>query len=382
MSDAQSPRPTYDPNELRRCIALGFSPKDLRSFAENLGVTNLGPWDRGIQDGAREVVRHFEKLGTLDQLVAKLAETRPLMEWPAPLPTTASTRFAPPDPPAAPTASPETNPAPSETPSASPFAPQIMGAPAPISPVKPAAAPTPPAAEPVLRDPFAPAWPGTAASSAATNPKRLEGNKLAPLLAGGVVLITLITIGIFLAVRVGKNPEPTQPEIVAGRPLRPNGPARMAADAMRKGLESLARGCDLEVPHGTEVDIWLFSAAYAQCGMRVGAAFPSLGSRVDKPRSFDTPGDTSDVAPNAGGANTPRQTNPGRDVATRPVPAPAPAPAKPGASDGCLDKCSATQRQCDRACGSEPSGSSGFERWQGCKTQCLSAASKCRLACQ
>lgn len=390
VPDPQSPRPTFDSNEIRRCISLCFSPKDLRTFAENLGIPNLGPWDRGIQDGAREVVRHYERLGTLDELVAKLAEARPLMEWPAPLANTAPITPAPVAPePAAPTIPlAETNPAPSADPA--PFAPRVISAAntaPPAAPVKPTVSPTLPASEPVIRDPFAPAWPGTAAPSGATNSKNLEGRKLAPILAAGVVLITIITIGIFLAVRVGKNPDSVAPEIVGGRPLRPNGPARMSAEAMKKSLESLARGCDLDLPKNAEIDISLFSAAYAQCGTRAGLAVPPLGSRVDKPRSFDAApptDDPSDAALNAPGANTPRQTNPGRDATPRPAPAPAPAPdpKKSAAADGCVEKCAATQRQCNRACGSEPTSSSQYDRWQGCQTQCLSTASKCRLACQ
>lgn len=408
MPDLQPPRPTYDPNEIRRCIALCFSPKDLRTFAENLGVTNLGTWDRGIQDGAREVVRHYERLGTLDELVAKLAEARPLMEWPAQQAPTASP-FAPPPPPAptpppapAPVAGPlpppvapsptdvlsdaaETNPP--AAPEPVPFAPRVISASTAALPVKPAALPTQPEPEPMLRDPFAPAFPGTAAGSSATNAKQLDGRKLAPFLAAGVVLISLITIGIFLAVRVGKNPETAAPEIVAGRPMRPDGPARLAADAMKKSFESLARGCDLELQRGAEVDSSLFSAAYAQCGMRIGAAFPPPGLRPDKlrnPGSNDAANDSADEPPNAGtdspAVNTPHQTNPGRNPAPRPAPAPAPTKAAP--SSGCIDKCSATQRQCNRACGNEPTSSNGYDRWQGCQTQCLSAASRCRLACQ
>lgn len=323
------------------------------------------------------------------------------MEWPAPQPLASPSPFAPPSP-AAPPAGPTPSPiAPPMTPTLpetdepkaahpAPFAPRVIAASTAPLLAKPATAPTQPAAESVIHDPFAPAWPGTAAGSATTNPRRLDGRKLAPLLAGGVVLISIITIGIFLAVRVGKNPDETAPEIVAGRPMRPNGPARLAAEAMKKSFESLARGCDLEVPRGADADVWLFSAAYAQCGTRIGAAFPPPGLRVDQPRAFDANAPTN-APPNAAtnsldddapDVNTPRQTNPGRGGTFRPAPAPAPAPSKPPASDGCVDKCSANQRQCNRACGSEPTSSTGYDRWQGCQTQCLSAASKCRLACQ
>ncbi|MBK9264826.1 MAG: hypothetical protein IPM54_34215 [Polyangiaceae bacterium] len=363
MSDPTAPRPTYDPNELRRCIALCFSVKDLRSLAEDLGATGIGSWDRGIQDASRDVVRHFERLGTLDQLVAKLAEARPLMEWPAPLANAPAPAAA------------ETNPAETNT---SEFAPKAeVPPPAEVAP-KPAA-PPPAGPEPVIRDPFAPAWPGTAASST-TSANRLEGRKLAPMLAGAMVLLTIIAIGIFLAVRVGKDPEPAASEVVAGRPLRTTGPARMAADAMKRSLESLARGCDLQLPPGANVDVSLFSAAYAQCGTRAGIAFPPPGLRIDKPS--DATAEPPDAQPNAPAPAlpSPQQTNPGRDAQPRPAPAPAPDKAVP--SDACVQKCAATKRQCNRGCGAEPTSSSEYDRWQACQTQCLSAASKCQLACQ
>jgi len=68
--------------ELRRCITLSFSAGDLRELAEGLGARGLPGFDRGIQEAAREVVRHFERQGDLPRLVEKLAEARPLMEWP------------------------------------------------------------------------------------------------------------------------------------------------------------------------------------------------------------------------------------------------------------------------------------------------------------
>ncbi len=378
MSDAHTPQAPIDPNELRRCIAVCFSPNDFRSFAENLGVTNLGSWDHGIQDGAREVVRHFERLGTLDQLVAKLAEAKPLMEWPGAVPSaeTTATVVETNTPPTTSSDTPQLDTAP---PAAATVDTAATAPLAPVPPVKPFGL-TIPAPEPVLRDPFAPAWPGTATPAATTNPKGAEGQKSTPIIAAVAVLVAFVAIAIFFVVRVSRTPERQAMEIIAGRPLRPNGPARMAADAMKRSLESLARGCDLEWPRGTDVDVGLFSAAYTQCGTRPGIAFPPPGLRVDKPRSLDTPGDPADSPNDAPTRDTPRQTNPGRDNAARPVPAPA--PAKPVNSDGCIEKCAATKRQCNRACGSEPTSGSQFDRWQGCQTSCLSTASKCQLACQ
>lgn|GEM_PF-6926705 len=349
MSDSPDPRPTYDPNELRRCIALCFSSKDLRSLVESLGVTEIGSWDRGIQEAAREVVRHFERLGTLDVLVVKLAEARPLTEWPARRGDVA----------AAPAA--ETN--------ISPMAAPPETAASPVQPAPHVAKPDVVVPEPVIRDPFAPAWPGTAAPTSATNTRRSRGRTR--MLAAAVAMVAVVAIGIWIALRMGKGAEP----LAGAGELRPNGPARMAADAMTRSLERLARVCDVQVAPGTDVGVWIFPAAYSQCGARMGGAFPPPGLRLDRP--MDTAGAPLDATepepPPAMGL--PKKTNPSRDTAPRPL------PDKVAPSDGCVAKCAATKHQCNRGCGAEPASRSEYDRWQGCQTKCLSAASKCQLAC-
>ncbi len=364
MSDPSTPRPAYDPNELRRCITLCFSPTDLRTLAESLGATDLHSWDRGIQEAARDVIRHFEKLGTVDQLVAKLAEARPLMEWPAPLHGSTATNpspFAPPEPPAPPAITTTTTAPTTETPAK------------PAEP--PAAAPVP-----VIRDPFAPAWPGTTVSPS-FNEKQRDGRKITLLFGIGFVVVTTVAIGLFLAVRVGKSSEtPASTEMHAGRPLRPNGPARMAAEAMKRSFESLARGCDLQMEPGAEVGPWLFAAAYAQCGSRARIPFAPTDIRQNKPIASDPAAAPVNDAPDP--IVTPRQTPAGRDTLPRLPAAPPTKTAPLDTSSGCLDKCAAAKQQCSRACGTEPTSGAQYDRWQSCQTQCLSTASKCRLACQ
>ena len=402
MSD-QGERPSYDPAEVRRSITLCFSAKDLRELAEGLGAAGL-PEGRGIQDVARDVVRHFERQGSLDRLVEALKQARPLMEWPAPLARSATATAAPafpPPPPLAPLASaPEAAPAPAPEAPAPALAPVAAPAPAPAPEAAsasapaaaPAAAPTvvePPRGPdaPLLRDPYAPVWPGTAAPREPARP--VDGRKFTLLFAIAAVVIVVASVGAFLVGRAGSSGAGPAP-LLAGtdamakgeRPLRDSGPSRLAADAVRRSLGNLARGCDLPLGPNEEPGTELFTSAYEQCGMR-----PTLGRPPSMPRST-RPADSAG-SPSAGGSDLfdpqPALPAPNRAApATQPRKAPAAAPDKPALPDNaaCVDRCSSSQKQCNRGCGSEPTLSSEYNRWQACQAQCLQTASKCRLSCQ
>ncbi|MDI1450362.1 hypothetical protein [Polyangium sp. 6x1] len=392
MSD-QGERPSYDPAEVRRSITLCFSAKDLRELAEGLGATGLPGEGRGIQDVAREVVRHFERQGSLDRLVEALKQARPLMEWPAPLHGAAAPAFPPPPPLAplapeaalAPAAAPEpaTASAPAPEP-ASASAPDAASAPAPPAPtvVEPPRGPE----APLLRDPYAPVWPGTTAPREAA--RTVDGRRFTLLFAIAAVVIVVASVGAFLIGRAGSNASGPAP-LLAGtdamakgeRPLRDSGPSRLAADAVRRSLGNLARGCDLPLGPNEEPGADLFKSAYEQCGMRPMIGRPPSAGRPT--RTTDPAGD----APPPAGADAPDSPAPAKARAApatqpRKTPATSDKPALPDNGTACVDRCSATQKQCNRGCGSEPTLSSEYGRWQSCQAQCLSAASRCRLACQ
>src|SRR5262249_46017055 len=146
-------------------IAVAFSIAELRRLAESMGIAAL-PWDRGIHEAARELVKQSERYAGLEALVAKLREEKPLFEWPEPLAGAMGEDSA--RPPRAPSAPPTSAPAarpPPITGAAGPPAlgstPGSFGPPAQAAPI--ASAP-PPASEPApaLRDPYAPP-PGPAA---------------------------------------------------------------------------------------------------------------------------------------------------------------------------------------------------------------------------
>ncbi|MDC3983741.1 hypothetical protein [Polyangium jinanense] len=398
MSD-QGERPSYDPAEVRRCITLCFSAKDLRELAEGLGATGLPGEGRGIQDVAREVIRHFERQGSLDRLVEALKQARPLMEWPAPLQRAGVAPAFPPPPPLAPL-TPEAAAAPAAEPAAAPAAapaPETAPAPAPEAASAPAAAPapapTPTVVEPprgpdapLLRDPYAPVWPGTASREPA---RPVDGRRFTLLFAIAGIVIVVASVGAFLVGRAGANssgPAPllagTDAQAKGERPLRESGPSRLAADAVRRSLGNLARGCDLPLGPNEEPSTDLFKSAYEQCGMRPMIGRPPSIGRSSRPA--DAPGGSPPTSDDANPADTPAPAKARAAPATQPRKAPATSdkPALPDNGTACVDRCSATQKQCNRGCGSEPTLSSEYGRWQSCQAQCLSAASRCRLACQ
>ncbi|MDI1436196.1 hypothetical protein [Polyangium sorediatum] len=401
MSD-QGERPSYDPAEVRRCITLCFSAKDLRELAEGLGATGLPGEGRGIQDVAREVVRHFERQGSLDRLVEALKQARPLMEWPAPIARAgvpaAALAFPPPPPlaPLAPAAEPAPAPAPepAPAPAAEPApAPEPAAAPAPATAPEAGSAPAPTVIEPprgpeapLLRDPYAPGWPGTAPREPV---QPVDGRRFTLLFAIAAVVIVIASVGAFLVGRAGSNAGPAP--LLAGtdamakgeRPLRESGPSRLAADAVRRSLGNLARGCDLPLAPSEEPGTDLFKSAYEQCGMRPMIGRPPSGPRPTRPA------DSAGGAPPAGGSDlfdtptpAPAPTRAAPATQPRKTPATTDKPALPDNGAACVNRCSATQKQCNGGCGSEPTLSSEYGRWQACQAQCLSAASRCRLACQ
>jgi len=393
----QGERPSYDAAEVRRSIAVCFSTKDLRELVEGLGASDLSCWDRGIQEAAREVVRQFDRVGSLDRLVEALKQARPLMEWPAPVGVAhapAPLPFFPPAPPLTPPPAPAPALAPEPAPTLAPepaptLAPEPAAAPEPATPEPAAPAPTavdaprsPAPDAPVLRDPYAAGWPGTAAPPRAPT-NSADGRKFTLLFAIAGVLVAVAAIVAFLVGRSGAGSSEPDPLLVGKdamakgeRPLRESGPARLAADAVERSLGKLARGCDLPLAPGEYPGAELFKVAYEQCGFRPTIGHPPILLHArpdDAPSAGDTP--LPDEPANKPKAEPRARTN----TTPRPVATPDKLPSNASA---CIDRCSASQRQCNQRCGKEPTSSSQYGQWQSCQSGCLSAASQCRLACQ
>ncbi len=339
----------YDPVELRRRMAVCFSGPELRELAESLGVAGSITWTRGPSESARDLIKQFEKYYGLGILVTKLRELRPLVEWPEPSdPALAS-------PPAAPKT--------------------IVAAPLALDPQAPGA---------LLQDPLAPstatatlqsqvapplprAWPGTVAPTpvaAIPGPRGIDPRVLI-LVAGLTVLAALIAYAAGRASRpptaAGEAAGSAAPASSAAR-TRPPGPATYAANAFRRSLDRVVRSCDL--PTSADRDAAILGLALSRCGLQLRAPLSALTAPPLEPVILDNP-----------------RPQPPR---TRPRPAKDPVQAKDPATtkaDACIGACESERRSCNDHCGPEPLESSLYDGYMRCRSRCMSATARCRLAC-
>jgi hypothetical protein len=376
----------YDSADLRRQIAVSFSTPELRQLAETLGVGGSIRWNHGPQEAVRDLVRQFERYYGLGTLVAKLQELRPLVDWPDPavLPPPASqlqaAAPAPADP--SPALAPIADPLvpPSATGHATPVAPLPPPTP-PIADLPPlsAAAPSAPVSLPapsalpasaLAASRPAPVWPGTVGSN--PEPPRSQGidARVLVVVAGLTVLAAVIAYAAGRASNTGQSAQaPAQADTAIGPvpvPRRAPGPATRAADAVLRGLANVAKSCEL--PPGTEANAELLARAFERCGpppprapMTIDRVPPPVIDR-DPPR--DPPSDPAPARPKPARANAPST------------------PADPGGpGSACLSRCNADSRSCYAGCGAEPTQSSQYEGYMHCRSRCMSALSRCRLAC-
>jgi len=365
--------------DLRQRIAVCFSVGELRALADSLGVGGV-PWDRGIQEAAREVVRQSERYAGLPALVAKLREVRPLMEWPEPaaaaqpalkpLPTTLASEIAQVQAPPALSASPGTlGPAPPQPLLQAP-PPQTLAAQAEPSQapplVDPYAAPPGPRAIQVPRPTAGTAWPGVTGEAPAKAPTGGIDPRIFFAVAGLMVVAALIA---YLAGRASTASAP--PDAAAASPsgspapARAGGPAALAAGALARSFANLARECEL--PASAGVSSLVIQRAFERCGP--GA--PPRRVHVPTPSSSDPSAPATPTAEPAQGKGR-RQ---GRAANGAPTEA-------PPVAKGCTGACDATHAACRAHCGPEPQESSAYEGYERCLGRCLSEASRCRLSCR
>jgi hypothetical protein len=406
-----------DPAEIRGRMAVCFSLLELQRLAGELGVTGVA-WERGVGEAAREVVRHFERRGDLGALVAALRAARPLVEWPEPPP---SPWAQAPDPPApepvfeassdAPltprsvpegvaATSPTGPPAPPEALEGEAAPPSALGSDPPdlraglrwphrpseasVVPLAPGAAstgspdgsrttaqPPPPSGAPI-QDPYAlsyaaggAGWPGTEPQRPPEAPARRASVwllfALAGLMAGAVVIA-------FVAGRASSPGDAAAPASSApaagagGEAARSAGVAARVAAAIDRRAASVARSCGIGPGDAGEI----VRRAFLRCGPEPAPATAVRPSR-----------------PAAGGAEAPAEPPRRAPDATRPRPvAPVADPPLPP-NAGCIAGCDRDHKACKASkCGSEPKQSSQYKQYQDCLSDCLRAASKCRLSCQ
>ena len=344
----------YDPVELRRRMAVCFSAPELRDLAESLGVAGSIAWDRGQSEAARELIRQFEKYYGLGILVAKLRALRPDVEWPEP----ADPALAAPTPQTiadAPRLQEEREVGPTIP---DPLAPPLS------QPGRTEAART----EGAPPSRVAPAWPGNTVAASSGAGRAIDARVLV-VVAGLTVLAALIA---YAAGRASRPPL-AAPEAAGSAapsnsapPRRPDGPATHAADALRRSLDRVVRGCDL--PASTDRDASILGLALARCGVQLRAPLSALNPPVP---DIPLPSERVVEPRPQGKTRTPK-------AAKEPAAVKDPATAK---ADACLGVCEAERRSCNDHCGAEPLEGSLYDGYMRCRSRCLSATSHCRLAC-
>ncbi len=387
----------YDPVELRGRIVVCFSVGELKELADSLGVGGV-PWERGIHEAAREVVRQCERYAGLPALVAKLREVRPLVEWPEPAGAVTVGAIAPgrPLPPtlasegglaALPAGPPQLSSSPGTfgamgAMGAAPAGPRsdlpATGGPLivpyapPPGPPAIQVPPPPPAATGVSAAPaFRAGWPGVVGEPPAPAPGGIDPRIL--LAVAGLMVVAAIIA--YFAGRASTAAAPTEASqaasaapAAASGPARSGGPAALASEALARSFADLARICEL--PSSAGANARVIQRVFERCGP---------GAPPRRPYSPPSP-----------------SQGPSADASAQPAPPAEPAPARgrrggrssdgppgeaPSAAKGCTGACEATHGACRSHCGPEPTESSAYDGYQRCLGRCLSDASRCKLGC-
>lgn len=361
-ADPTSPQNLHvDAGELKRRIAVCFSATDLRTFAEKMGLGHIAPWERGVQEGARELVRHFEREHALPGLLEKLREARPLVEWPEPVALSApGLAFVP-------------GPAPTQ-PMSSPGRlgsgpPQPMNSPGYLgsAPAHSESADLPPPS-------------GLGPASGSDMKWIPPGHEPAPAEAPRtgidprilVAVSALMVLGAGIAYLAGRASSSSASAPVAGASAAPagrspryrtDGPAGRAAQVFERSLANVARAC--EVPLSGDPDTDILTSAFDQCG-----PLPP-----DSPRRLRLP--ASDLDPPTPTTEPARPRGPARPGGDRRETIPTPT----GGEGDCISGCDGQHKGCRSSCGPEPKQSSEYAGYQACLGRCLSRASLCRRGC-
>lgn len=363
--------------DLCRLISISFTGGELRALASELGVSSEIDWERGTASAARDLVRYFERNGTIPALVAKLSEARPLVEWPEATPSVA----AAPPPPAPP-----------------PPLVEALSAPAAAQtlPQKAYEAPLPTKPDPYLT----PKWPGTTDPRAEKNNKNNKNiDPRNPILIGAIAaVIAMAALIAFFVGRAGssqdsgdtKNTKSTielaasasaSARAQAAASAKARIPSWIVSAAIAKGLANVARNCELPINENAQnIDESVISRALALCGR------PNSQEQIPYNPSENTSNTNESQEtrekPSAKTTKTGEKAIESPKALPKPKSNETPPPAAGGSGGGCLNGCNAEHNTCKKQCGKEPTESSLYEQFQSCNSRCLVAFSKCKRSCQ
>lgn len=312
--------------ELRLVVRASFSQEELR---ELFGAWSLSdPTERDGADLARALVREgTRKLGP-SELVRRLRDRKPLVEWPDPgdAPPLSDATWV--DPP----------------PTSNRRDPPLGGGSQGAGPTEERSAEGGLDAPPTSRGE---AWPGL--GTAPATPPRAATNRWVVVSVGlGVALALVAFVAGYAWSR--RAPASGHTEHQRGVPI-----TGLAMDILSAELRGVEIGCRLEPRES--VTRAILGDAQAECGVK--RFTPDPPSRATIPETTRTP---------VAAPPPPREGRPTK------------LPAIPGAS--CLQGCGSKRAQCESSCGAEPRDASLYDAFQGCRSKCVASDSRCRLSCQ
>jgi hypothetical protein len=360
-----------DHPELRRNVQLAFTLNELRQLAKDWGIDTPEAWDESLESAARAIVRQAERSIGTSELIRRLKQRKPLVEWPEiPVDDTRWQGVATPDARdgmtdvVAPMSERKQAPLPQ-----GPIAPTLIdlgdlatsSSEAAPSEAAPSSAPASTAAPPsTSREPRGPPSAGMANPWISAPPKP-ETSSIPMRTAIVIGVVALATIGLAFGAGIFWRARGSAVDAKSDGVGVPHPLADRAILLFEDALVDVAQRCKLTKSSGFS-PIEILGAAQDECGI----ALPTTRGSIPE----DDVSSRERVAP---------KTKPARE---REGPAIAPIqrdPTRGGTT--CASKCAKQKSSCKSACGNEPSDASQYDAWQSCTSKCYASESRCRTSC-
>ena len=364
---------SFDAADLRLRVRGAFSGAELRRLLEAWGGK-----PEELSGSQTELAHQLVKLGCkvhgLSELLRKLSNEKPLVEWPE-VPND-DERWAGPmslnvEAPPPSFAAPEAGEA-SESALEPGTVVQHEGG--VESELAPSAVPPAPSPASTVVEPAPPSVLRPAAPYAFEASPPIAGGPPWKLLAivGGIVGLVGVAFAVGTLVASSRDKRASEPtsEQQSSRP-RGKGAAAKAATLLERALTALGDLCEVEVEGEPTVEV--LELSLEACGrdevdkLRRQQERQVLESRQDdRDRPDPTVPSSRPLPPRPGFA----PPSPGRTTTT----------VAPRA--GCRGACNTSRGECQTSCGREPSDASRYAPYQACISHCVAEESRCRLACR
>lgn len=378
-------QPGVNRGELRTLVQGAFSAAKIVELGTAWGLEPAPEWGRSATEAAHGLVRDGEKKLGIQECIRRLRVAEPLIEWPD-VDEAALSEWGPPS---ARAADPETSVVANHLALSSNVV-SAEASPGDQPAATPADAPESRAAPPSRAPHAAAPFPGT-------EPPEPRRNGIEPkfvVAIGGIVLaIAIVAFAAGLlwsrgssassdtsrtgATASGSPPFPSRAgEAPAQAGSARLGPAMLAAGILEAHVLDVASRCSVPSNAGSSREV--LELAMVLCD-RKAPALDEEALDTFRPRSPTDPTDPDVPDPDD---EEPRTSRPKPAPFSRSAPGATPTPRPPGPSGGgCIAKCKTYRSSCLSQCGPEPNDASKYDLYAGCTSKCVSAESRCRLAC-